>query len=135
MSRCRYGPEVVTYPGARRPDRHRQVDVHGLRLAVSEWGDADGPPLLLAHGGFDVADHERARLLVPEVRAWLDHRAKASTKVRRPGTLEELAERRAKMNPRLPLDWLRYLVPIGAREDADGWRWKIDPMLRMGGFG
>ena len=39
------------------------------------------------------------------------------------------------MNPRLPFDWLRYLVTVGGREDADGWRWKIDPALRPGGFG
>jgi pimeloyl-ACP methyl ester carboxylesterase len=30
---------------------------------------------------------------------------------------------------------LRYLVTIGARKDPDGWRWKIDPALRPGGFG
>ena len=46
-----------------------------------------------------------------------------------------LAARRARMNPRLSQDWLRYLVSVGAREDPDGWRWKIDPALRMGGFG
>ena len=39
------------------------------------------------------------------------------------------------MNPRLSLDWLRYLVAVGARSDADGWRWKIDPSMRFGGFG
>jgi pimeloyl-ACP methyl ester carboxylesterase len=39
------------------------------------------------------------------------------------------------MNPRLTLDWLQYLVAVGARHDADGWRWKIDPTLRFGGFG
>ena len=39
------------------------------------------------------------------------------------------------MNPRLDRDWLRYLVTVGAREDADGWRWKIDPTMRFGGFG
>jgi pimeloyl-ACP methyl ester carboxylesterase len=26
-------------------------------------------------------------------------------------------------------------VTVGGRHDADGWRWKIDPTLRMGGFG
>ncbi len=45
--------EVVTYPGAQAPDRGRAVVSHGVRLAVHEWGDADAPPLLLAHGGFD----------------------------------------------------------------------------------
>lgn len=223
---------MLTFPGARRPDRRRDVDVHGLHLAVWEWGDEAAPPLLLAHGGFDfagtmdtfaplladggwrvvcwdqrghgdsdhallynwdadvrdalavldattrrpvpfvghskggsvvtqladamphrcshvvnldglpsrrgwpdVADHERARLMIGEVRGWLDHRAKAAGKIRRPGTIDELAARRRKMNGRLSLDWLRYLVPIGAYESEDGWRWKIDPVLRMGGFG
>ena len=45
--------EVVTFPGARAPDRDRTVDSHGVRLAVHEWGDEGAPPLLLAHGGFD----------------------------------------------------------------------------------
>src|SRR5689334_24546042 len=45
----------VTYPGARRPDRRRRVDAHGVGIAVSEWGDESAPPLLLAHGGFDFA--------------------------------------------------------------------------------
>lgn len=39
------------------------------------------------------------------------------------------------MNPRLSMEWLRYLVCVGARPDPDGWRWKIDPTLRFGGFG
>ena len=39
------------------------------------------------------------------------------------------------MNPRLSHEWLRYLVSVGARCDPDGWRWKIDPTLRMGGVG
>ena len=39
------------------------------------------------------------------------------------------------MNPRLSVEWLRYLVTLGAREDEDGWRWKIDPSMRFGGFG
>ncbi len=222
----------ITFPGARRPDRRRDVDVHGLRLAVWEWGAESSPPLLLAHGGFDfagtmdgfaarladagwrvvswdqrghgdsdhavlynfdcdvrdalyvldsttqhpvpfvghskgggvvmqladamphrcshlvnldglpsrrhwpdVADHERARLVTGELEAWLAHRQRSGTKVRRPGTIDELAERRRKMNPRSSIEWLRYLVPIGARHDDDGWRWKLDPSMRFGGFG
>ncbi|MCU1354368.1 MAG: hypothetical protein JWM05_3577 [Acidimicrobiales bacterium] len=223
---------VLTYPGARRPDRRRIVDSGGLQLSVSEWGDPDAPPILFAHGGFDFAgtydlfaprvadagwrvvcwdqrghgdsqhaplysweadlrdglavidsvtsgpipvlghskggslmlqlaeacphrvtklvnldglpsarswpdvpEHHRTRLLAGELGGWLDHRRAAREKVRRAGTLDELAARRQKMNPRLDIDWLRYLVPIGARRDADGWRWKIDPAMRMGGFG
>ncbi len=83
----------------------------------------------------DVADHDRTKLLATELTGWLEHRARAGTKVRRPDTIDGLARRRAKMNPRLSLDWLRYLVTVGARRDEDGWRWKIDPALRPGGFG
>ena len=45
----------VTYPGARRPDRRRRVDAHGVGIAASERGVEDAF-LLLAHGGFDFAD-------------------------------------------------------------------------------
>jgi pimeloyl-ACP methyl ester carboxylesterase len=83
----------------------------------------------------DVAEREHALTMHDEVSNWLDHRQRASALARKPGTIDQLAVRRARMNPRLSLDWLRYLVPLGARQDADGWRWKIDPSLRMGGFG
>jgi pimeloyl-ACP methyl ester carboxylesterase len=223
---------VITFPGARAPDRRRSVDAFGVRLAVYEWGDEKAPPLLLVHGGFDfartldvfaplladagyrvvswdhrghgdsehaqlyswmaderdmlavldsttrepipavghskggsmlvhfipskphrfthfvaidgmpfrraqpdVAERERTMMTREDVDGWLEHRRKAHTLVRKPGSLEELAQRRARMNPRLSPEWLRYLVTVGAREDADGWRWKIDPSLRMGGFG
>lgn len=83
----------------------------------------------------DVADHERTRMRAGELSSWLDHRRRLASALRRPGTIDDLARRRARMNPRLPMDWLRYLVAVGARRDEDGWRWKIDPSLRMGGFG
>jgi pimeloyl-ACP methyl ester carboxylesterase len=70
-----------------------------------------------------------------EIAGWLDHRRKLGDRVRRPGTIDELAERRGRMNPRLDPAWLRYLVTAGAFESEDGWRWKIDPNLRFGGFG
>jgi pimeloyl-ACP methyl ester carboxylesterase len=83
----------------------------------------------------DVSDHQRTKLLAQELTSWLDKRRTLHEAQRRPGTLDELAERRKRMNPRLEVDWLRYLVTIGAREDDDGWRWKIDPTMRFGGFG
>ncbi len=83
----------------------------------------------------DVSDHQRTKLMADELTAWLDHRRSLADAQRKPGTIAELAERRGRMNPRLDADWLRYLVTIGAREQADGWRWKIDPTLRLGGFG
>jgi pimeloyl-ACP methyl ester carboxylesterase len=223
---------LVSYPGARAPDRTRTVHSSGLALAVYEWGEEDSPPLLLAHGGLDFArtfdvfaplladggwrvvawdhrghgnsehpvlyswtadvrdavavldsvspdplpvvghskggglllevadalphrvshlvnldglpsarnmpdvpDRERTRMRQAELTGWLDHRQKVATKVRRPGTLDELAERRQQMNTRLPLEWLRYLVTVGAEPSPEGWRWKLDPALRFGGFG
>lgn len=83
----------------------------------------------------DIAEHERTRMLASEISGWLDHRRSVLNKARRPGTVAELAERRGRMNPRLSPEWLRYLVQVGGREDTDGWRWRIDPTLRMGGFG
>ena len=224
--------EATRFPGARRPDRYRQVSSSGLGLATYEWGDPEARPLLLAHGGFDFAgtfdvfaplladagwrvvawdqrghgdsehaalyswdadvrdavavlesvttgalpvighskggglmlqladaqphrvshlvnldglpskrsvpdvpDRERTRLLAGELTEWLDHRRQAAAAERKPGTLDELARRRGRMNPRLPVEWLRYLVTVGARRDADGWRWKIDAAMRFGGFG
>ncbi len=83
----------------------------------------------------DVAEHARTKMMAGEVGGWLDHRRNTATARRKPGTLDELAERRARMNPRLSRDWLRYLATVGASEDEDGWRWKIDPTMRFGGFG
>ncbi len=83
----------------------------------------------------DVAEHERTKMLIGELTGWLDHRARTAGSQRRPGTIDELAQRRGRMNPRLSADWLRYLVTVGASVSADGWRWKLDPSMRFGGFG
>jgi pimeloyl-ACP methyl ester carboxylesterase len=83
----------------------------------------------------DLPDHQRTTMIGQELAAWLDHRRAMVDAQRRPGTIDELAERRGRMNPRMPDGWLRYLVTVGARRDPDGWRWKIDPTMRMGGFG
>ena len=83
----------------------------------------------------DVSDHDRTRMLAGDIEQWLDLRRKVAGATRKPGTLDDLARRRGKMNPRLTHEWLRYLVTVGARHDEDGWRWKIDPAIRFGGFG
>lgn len=83
----------------------------------------------------DVPDHDQSRMLAADIASWLDHRHDAPNAIRKPGTLEDLAHRRAKMNPRLSIEWLEYLVTVGARRDDDGWRWKLDPTMRFGGFG
>jgi pimeloyl-ACP methyl ester carboxylesterase len=100
---------------------------------VSHFVNLDGLPSRRTPP--DVVNHDRTRLLAAELEGWLDHRRSTATAERRPGTLDDLARRRARMNPRLPFEWLRYIASVGASEDADGWRWKLDPTMRFGGFG
>lgn len=107
--------------------------IEALPHRISRFVAIDGLPSKRPHP--DVAEHERTRLLADEISTWLDHRRKAGELIRKPGTPEQLAQRRKRMNPRLTDEWLLYLVGAGAREDPDGWRWRIDPSLRFGGFG
>ena len=100
---------------------------------VSALVNLDGLPS--GNNMSDVSELERTRMQRDEMDRWLSHRRTLSDKQRRPGTPEEFAERRGRMNPRMSTDWLQYLVQVGARQDADGWRWKLDPTMRMGGFG
>jgi pimeloyl-ACP methyl ester carboxylesterase len=100
---------------------------------ISRMVNVDGMPSPRRH--LDIEGRERVRMLDDGMRHWLAHRRRIAEAIRKPGTLDELAARRGRMNPRLSQDWLRYLVSVGARLDADGWRWKIDPALRFGGFG
>lgn len=224
---------LIEVPGVHEPDREYRIDAGGIGIAIHEWGEADAPPLMLAHGGMDFArtfdifapilaasgrrvvswdhrghgdsdhahlyswdadlrdaatvfdhvagraavptvghskggallmqladaqpfrfsslvnidgipskrpipdipDHERTKMLTGEVTGWLDFRARTTGSQRKPGTIDELAARRGRMNPRHSMDWLRYLVTVGAGESEDGWRWKLDPSIRFGGFG
>ena len=107
--------------------------VHGLPERFSRFVNIDGMPSSRPQP--DVSDHERTRMATESTAAWLDHRRAVATKIRRPGSLDELARRRGRMNPRLSIEWLRYLVSAGARLDPDGWRWKLDASMRFGGFG
>ena len=104
----------------------------GLPERLSRVVTIDGLPMRRAA---DLANDELTRRMAAEIPLWLDHRARTASLIRKPGTREELAQRRARMNPRLSPQWLYYLTGVGARHDADGWRWKIDPSLRMGGYG
>lgn len=102
---------------------------------VSRFVNLDGLPSLHRRSRRDLAIEDRVQGRAEMLGRWLDHRRRAESARRRPGTIEELARRRGRMNPRLPFAWLCYLVTVGARHDADGWRWKLDPALRMGAFG
>ena len=87
--------------------------------------DGFGPP------PFPPQDDER----IPErFAAFLDQRRAAAKRSdwRPYASLDQLAERRRAQNPRLSLEWLRYFAFHGARERADGWRWKADPLLAQG---
>ncbi len=131
---------LATLPPAPMPflghSKGGSLAMHLANLAphrVSALVNLDGLP---SEGTMtDVADHERTRRLRDEMDAWLAHRRTLVDKQRRPGTLQELAERRGRMNPRLSTEWLQYLVTVGAAKGPDGWRWKLDPTMRMGGFG
>ena len=127
------GPDPVPVLGHSKGGAIMLQLADALPHRVSHLINIDGLPS--SRSWPDVPDHHRTRLLNGELAAWLDHRRAAAEKVRRPGTVEGLAERRGRMNPRLDQDWLRYLVRIGGYERPDGWRWKIDASMRMGGFG
>jgi len=105
---------------------------HAIPHRLSHLINLDGLPSKRSWP--DLADHERTKMLHGELEGWLDRR-RVTGKQRKPGTIAELAARRGRSNPRLSTEWLEYLVPIGASESADGWRWKIDPTLQPGGFG
>lgn len=127
------GPGPVPFLGHSKGGAIMLHLANALPHRVSAVVNLDGLPSRQAMS--DVAETERTRLLHEQLTGWLDHRRSLVGRTRRPGTAEELAERRGRMNPRLSREWLRYLVQVGARHDPDGWRWKIDPTLRMGGFG
>lgn len=98
--------------------------------------DGFGPPddgFLQRPGGPDIS-----KLSVAERCAlYLDRRRTAAARESwRPyDSLAELVARRSEQNPLLREPWLSYFVFHGAREDADGWRWKSDPHNAAGGFG
>jgi pimeloyl-ACP methyl ester carboxylesterase len=131
---------LATLPAAPMPfighSKGGSVMMHLANVApqrVSALVNLDGLPA--GNNMPDVSERERTRMQRNEMDAWLAHRRTLVDKQRRPGTLEELAARRGRMNPRLSTEWLQYLVTVGGRHDPDGWRWKLDPAMRMGGFG
>jgi pimeloyl-ACP methyl ester carboxylesterase len=104
-----------------------------LPQRIARMVNIDGMPSPRRH--LEIVGHERTRMLEEGMQNWLSHRRAIADLQRKAGTIEELAKRRGRMNPRLSPEWLQYLVTVGARHDSDGWRWKIDPQLRFGGFG
>ncbi|MBO4122667.1 alpha/beta fold hydrolase [Cupriavidus gilardii] len=108
--------------------------IQALPHRFTRFAAIDGLPFRSPHA--DSAVRERKSSLTgPVIARWLDARRRSAELERRPGTLEELASRRARMNPRLSHEWLCYIASHGARRDAQGWRWKLDPAIGVGGFG
>jgi len=107
--------------------------IEALPHRFTRFACIDGMPFRSPHP--DTAMHER-RYMTPEVISkWLDNRHLSPEAERKPGDLQALAARRARLNPRQSHEWLCYLVSKGAYEQEDGWRWKLDPAIRPGGFG
>lgn len=107
--------------------------IQALPHRFTRFACIDGMPFRSPHP--DSAMHERKYMTPEIINAWLEQRRTAAVAERKPGSLQELAHRRARMNPRHSMEWLCYLVTQGARQASDGWRWKLDPAIRPGGFG
>jgi pimeloyl-ACP methyl ester carboxylesterase len=45
---------------------------------------------------------------------------------------DDMVERRAGVNHRLPRPWVEHLVAHGSVETEGGWTWKADPLFRTG---
>jgi len=93
--------------------------------------DGFGPP----PEGFQAEGMRRHEGTVPELlAAYFDWRsANVSRRSFRPSpSLDELAERRRKQNPRLSAAWLRYFAEHGARAVEGGYVWKVDPFAARG---
>jgi pimeloyl-ACP methyl ester carboxylesterase len=101
---------------------------------VSHVVNIDGVPSTMAEAP-DVSDADRQGDWAVSHEAWLDRRRASAVAKRKPGSIDDLARRRQRLNPRLPIGWLRYLAAIGSTKDADGHRWKLDPSIPVGGFG
>lgn len=107
--------------------------IQALPHRFTRFVSIDGLPFRNPHA--DSAVRDKKSMTAPIITRWLDTRRQSPGLTRKPGTLEELASRRARMNPRLDHAWLHYLAAHGARQDADGWRWKLDPVIGTSGFG
>ncbi len=107
--------------------------IHALPHRFVRFVNMDGIPA--ESPASSLGQELQTQALAAGIAGWLDERARLRDGPRRARSLEDLALRRQDMNPRLSLDWLRYLVSVGAREEEDGWRWKLDPFLRTAAFG
>ena len=93
--------------------------------------DGFGPP----EDGFEIEGRPQSDGGVPEQFAgFLDWRRGAHEPRgwRTSPSVEELASRRSRQNPRLAEPWLHYFTAAGAREVEGGYTWKTDPVVNRG---
>jgi pimeloyl-ACP methyl ester carboxylesterase len=88
--------------------------------------DGLGPPVSAdgSHGPRDWA--------VDATRSFASAERALLTPQRRYPSREEMVERRAAINVRLPREWVEHLVAHGTVEDEGGFRWKADPVFNVG---
>jgi len=79
--------------------------------------------------GFGLPD-EAAATARQRLRAWLNQVGKES-RMRVYASLEEVARRLRKANPRLAEEAANFLAPHWARQDPDGWCCRADPRHRL----
>ncbi len=120
------GGGQVTDAAVAAPERVRQVvNLDGFGPPDDEGFARPGAP-------------DTSKLSLAERGAmYLDRRREADRRLAWPAgrSFEDLVARRGQQNPGLEKSWLRYFVYHAAREDVDGWRWKADPQMIVGGFG
>jgi pimeloyl-ACP methyl ester carboxylesterase len=91
------------------------IDIDGLGPAANNFDEdqhMDLPDLVTA--GFDAIERVQ------------------STPPRTYPSIAEAAERRRRINVRLPEPWLDHLTRHGTIETEGGWQWKADPLFSVG---
>ncbi len=128
------GPEPVPLLGHSKGGMMAMFLAAAMPARISHVVNVDGVPSDSAEVT-DVSDQDRVDDRAMPHDQWLDHRRLSAAAKRKPGSVDDLARRRQRLNPRLPIGWLRYLAAIGSTKDSDGHRWKLDPSIPIGGFG
>ncbi|MEM1245721.1 MAG: alpha/beta hydrolase [Acidobacteriota bacterium] len=130
-----YGREAIPVVGHSKGGGLFSFLCSALPERFTHFVNIDGIPGVDRRHGKELTLEERVAGRDRLWKRWLEGRRRSAGHRRRPGSLAELAERRAAMNPRLSEEWLRYLVTVGATQSEDGWRWNLDPAIRMGDAG
>lgn len=109
-----FGAGVGTYTASVWPEHFAWVvNLDGLGPPEESFAEFDD---IAASARRSLANARRAMRGTPRVFA----------------TREEMVDRRAEINVRLPRPWVAHLVEHGSRPVAGGWTWKLDPRFHTG---